>query len=287
MSIEIDKRVDFLEERIRRLEERLAANPDLSASTQVRSTNEKTFLHSIDKLAAEIKLSDRPQFFVGAIALNAIDLPSIFENRGLLVDFFDNPDHVRENGFAPYTVEGRAPKVDAYGRTATFNSQIRHLSRDGKFSALFMGDDSFLGWALRQETWGGNQGRVDSEWRINSIVLTEATYECVLMTQKIFNLAVPPVTETQFFMGYRNMLWQGKGPRLLKGKADRNMFMREQLPSDKGEHIVSIVSPASESVGRTTFRLVSDVYHSFGVMDEFVPYSVLENEERVIDPAEF
>jgi hypothetical protein len=285
--METDSRLDAIEKRIRRLEELLAANSQIIASPQVRFANEKLFLHSIDTLANEVKLSDQPQFYVGSISLTPIDLPSIFERRSPAITIFDYPHQVRDNGFGLYSTDHESAAIDVNSRTVKFNSQIRRITRDGKFSALFRGDDNFLGWAVRQAAWAKDQEALNSEWRINSLVLIEATYQCVKLVKEIFALAVPPAIEAQFLMGYRNLLWNGKGPKLLKGKADRNMLMRQQIPSDKGDHLSSVISSASETTERTTFRLVSEVYHLFGLMDEDVPYSAVTDEGRVINPADF
>lgn len=285
-----ETRLDSLEKRIRFLEEKLAASLHLTITKESLATNGKTFLCNVEMLAAQLQISDMPQFFVGAVPLNPTDLPSLFAGRSEpIVKLFETPPQTREDGFGLFSGQHRFEIVDGEAGRIVLSSQARHIARDGKFTAVFKGDDNFLGWAMRPNLWksSSNQPIDKSPYRINSIVIAEATFESISLAKKIFEFAVPPISEIQYFIGYRNLLQDGQGPLLLNGKADANMHQRPLVGSKVGEHLASLTASSSESAERVSLRLVAEIYHLFGLMDDLIPYSVSTSEGRVIDPATF
>ena len=177
--------------------------------------------------------------------------------------------------------------VEGQNRELQLASQIRTLGRDGTLVALFRGDDDFLGWAMKSTGWPMSQEEMATPNRINSLVLIEATYGVVRLTRDILKTSRHSGTPIQFSIGLRNMMWNGQGPQLLEGKADRNMHFASRVQSEVDNGVFSVFASGDQSPERIAFMLVAEIYRRFGVPDERVPYSEIVDGERRIVPAQF
>jgi hypothetical protein len=282
-----DEKVIALERRVQSLESLLLSSQRQVSFSEVRETNERILLQQVDILANKLGLADQPQFFVGATPLRVVELTEIFESSSQATKLFENPARVREDGFGMYSADRRSMIVQGQARELQLSTQIRRIGRDGRFIALFRGDDDFLGWAMKGTGWPLRPDQLASPNRVNSLVLIEATYGAVVLANHLLQLANPLTTPIQFSIGLRNMKWNGQGPMLLNGKADRQMHFAPQVQADVDSCLFSVLAPEDQSPERTTFMLASEIYRRFGLPDDRVPYTEIEEGERRVVPAQF
>ena len=129
--------------------------------------------------------------------------------------------------------------------------------------------------------------QLEGPWTINSLVLVEATHNCVTLSKQLLTYARPEPNLVQFVIGFQNLSRDGKAPYLLDGKADRQRLMRPRVQGSKGDCFFTIVAPKEESAERVAFRLVAEIYHSFNLVDDAIPYTAIVDGEQVVDPSQF
>lgn len=283
-----EQRISDLERRIAELEKLLIQARSSATLNEVALANRRILEVQIEKLATKLELNDKPQFFVGACPLDQTDIPGLFESLSSPANkLFEYPPKLRENGFTLYDSQQQSVIVDGNARELLFRSQGRRITRFGAFTALFRGDDDFLGWAMRSQGWPITGAQKNTPWRINSLVLIESTRNCVNLAIELSKFGSPLPQSIQFVIGFKNLLWHNKGPLLLDGKADVNMPFRQQVPTETGECFFSITAKLDESPERIAFRLVAEIYHLFNLTDDRIPYTKWDGKERSIDIAQF
>jgi hypothetical protein len=282
-----EQRVIELEKRVTELEKRISESRTNSSATALIETNSQILKLELDKLAAKLDFVDRPQFFIGASSITSTDISGLFESESAAaVKIFEHPYQIRPNGFAPFISQQRSTIVDGMARELLFSSQGRRIIRTGEFSVLFRGDDDFLGWAMRGGGWPIPEKQLESPWQINSLVLIEATYCSVVLAKQLLQQGKPKPNMIQYVIGYKNLLWNGRGPKLLDGKADQQLQLRQRVPTDVGDCFFSVVADDEEPEARTAFRLVAEIYHLFHLVDDRIPYSKVDDSRRIIDIAQ-
>ncbi len=121
---------------------------------------------------------------------------------------------------------------------------------------------------------------------INSLVLVEATFNCVTLAKQMLQYAQPDAGPVQFVIGFKNLMKDGQPPKILDGKADRERLSYPRVQGPKGDCFFSVVAPSDQSSERVAFRLVSEVYHFFNLVDDVIPYSAILDRNRVVDPSQ-
>lgn len=282
-----DEKFAALESRIAALENRISKNLPPETVDEVMATNERILLNDAQRLANSMLMSDKPQFFVAASPFTAVELDDIFESSSQAVKLFENPVVIREDGFNPNPGDRRSQIIDGRVREVRIGTQARQIFRDGRFIAMFPGDDSFLGWAMKSSGWPMSSAQENTPWRINSLVLIEATYLSVLLANSLLKLAKPSGAPIQYSIGLKNMKYKDQGPLILNGKADRNLHQYPQVQADFESGVFSLLPVENDKPERVSFKLVAEIYRRFGIPDDRIPYSEIIDGQRRLVPSAF
>lgn len=188
-----------------------------------------------------------------------------------------NPPIIRPAGWDLVTVD--TPKIieGKFIRITNGHSKLMDLYRDGNFIFVGLADENFL-------AWGPNYSH---QLKFNPAALVEIVYSFVRFYCEIIlsDLESRPFT---FSIGIdlRNMQINKAKNKL--GPGDLASFSQifddytKEAPNNDFSRTLEFY--ANLDVRRVAFVLLKEIYLWFGIEEDQVPYTKLENENRVVDP---
>lgn len=219
-----------------------------------------------------------PSFVLSAATLPTTDIPYLFEPDDKRFKELEEPESIRSGG---YDISIPNFSRNIYGkqrRAVSKNREIRELWRDGVL--IFAADFEYLCWGAPKEY----------PTLINSLAITESTY----LFMKHFKKLIGVSTSTPKRLLFRIELRSSVKEKWLLAPGSLN-WRNRAFPHDYKK------SPAPDVVGKLTvdwktenydpgvlaFRLVAQVYNSFGFDNDAIPYSnKTDDGQKAIEPDE-
>ena len=273
--------VDTLSRRLENIEATLAQ----IGSQQVQAKSEVVeagFSHLLEeRVAAALigaELSNRRSFSLGAIPMEPIEIPTLFESRDAdLVRLLENPPELRNAGFDLNTGSSVRIVRGQLQRAVAPEAKIIELWRDGTVIFAGTADEDFLCWG-RHSTIGGGL-------RINPLALVESTYLFAELSRRIFESGKPQPTVLQYRLALENLNPDGNPCLLTPGPLGSFswQFGTETYPAPASQAVFSVKwADLPIRPGRLAFLLVREVYRWFGIEDNAIPYTEQEDDDFVI-----
>jgi hypothetical protein len=206
-----------------------------------------------------------------------LDLRGLFESRDhSLVQLLENPPKVRLGGFDLRS--GRNSQiVGRLRRSVTEEYKLLEVHRDGVVVFAAPGDRDRLCWARKE--------RQNDHFLINQLALVEMTYLFCLLVQILCGdkLASGEQVELQLQIC---RLGKGNNNFLLETGTlnDWSMDVR-QAPADS-VLVRSEVRYGIDSPERWAVIILFELYAWFGYEEDQIPYTIVTEEGRVVDPSQ-
>jgi hypothetical protein len=219
---------------------------------------------------AEIQLLDGPSFFLVAAPTEPIKLSGLFSTQSAEYKAISEPPAYRENGF---DLDPHNPVQHLRGelvRRAARGRKGLELWQDGTLIFVGRNDEYFLGWAVKPKA-------LEHNIYINNYVLTEVVSLFLTATVRIFGGMQEPPEKVKVFFGLTrediHEVSDGTTYELSAHPIDRivgSYSGKKVAAQDKTFCIDFALKDAVPEI--EALKLLKEIYHSFEITDEQIPY---------------
>jgi len=201
-------------------------------------------------------------------------LKSIFDRtEGSIYRKLERPGNLRYAGWDLETLD--TPKIieGKFIQVCNGDRKTIRLYRDG--TLLFAADQGFWFWP-----------KID-EKRLNCLAIIESVYNFVNFYKDVLSDFIPPESSAFFKFGIFNYHQDGKKAFLCAGSLKSISFQFANNPhfAPKNEHVSQafLFNFSELPVAAIAYELVKEIYLWFGILEEGIPYTKIEDGRKIID----
>ena len=226
-------------------------------------------------------MGDIPIFVYTARPATRVRLSGIFE-QGPLKELIEKPSTLRYAGWNMETQEQSRIVKGEYLEVAVGDWKTIQLYEDGMLLAKVKADADFLAWGSRADE--GFEKRP----RLNPLALVEFTYSFVEVFSGAIQHADPQPASCVFEVSIRNAFRAEErlylNPYGLETLAHMIDQTRYKAPEDNGDVSIQVeANLVRTNVPRAAYLFVERIYLWFGVPVNQIPYTMGEDDAKVID----
>ena len=273
---DLDRRMENLEGLITKLVAIRAAKKDPLDIKLLRRRAADAILES--------ELSDVPSFYLVAAPIEPIKLGGLFSKQSAEYKAISEPTAYRESGF---DINPRNPVQPLRGELVRRIARGRkglELWQDGTLIFVGRNDEDFLGWAVRRK-------EADKNIYINNYVLAEVVSLFLTSAVRIFGEMQGPPDNIKVGFGLtrenNHVANDGTTYELSSHAVDRfGSYPGKKVPAENT--ILWIDFTLKDAVPEVeALKLLKELYHWFGIMDEQIPYVDFSSDPQRVDRARF
>jgi hypothetical protein len=252
----------------------------------IRQATEHSLAHSAqENLTEEINKRVETAFEEGglkakrAMALTVYtirpnEVESLFSSSESAVrKHLESPPDLRYGGWALRTDESLKIIRGELVRARSHGYKIIDLYRDGTLIFAVGAAGEFLAWATP-----------DGEQKINSIALVEVVYNYASLYKLVLEDLRERPDRIFFRVDLRNLHLGGVKTYLPPYGADSSGFRDKYYAPDNDVMKVVEVDAKDFDAGKASFRLLRELYLWFGLEEDKIPYTKIEDGVQMVDP---
>lgn len=235
-----------------------------SAPTQAGAAEEERHARLLAD-TQDAGLNSHRRYFLQAWPNDEVEVQDLYSSEPYGFRYvLANPPEIRAQGFGLRTYDLARVLPGGVIRTLHAETMALSLQRNGLLTWVVTAGPRFLSWAAENRSHG--------PFLINPLALVESTLEYFrLFVGQVLPRCEPSPSSWTVVGGLADLREGGK-PSLLAGGTYRALKQPQPaLQSDS--NIGPLRVNTGESVGRVTFRVLRDVYATFGLSEKDIPYA--------------
>jgi hypothetical protein len=227
---------------------------------------------------------ETPTFIYAMSPLERSSFDTFFE-AGSVTEILRNPGQLRPSGWDLTTSDNPRLVKGEYWEVKQADRKLIRVYQDGSLLVRVAADNTYL-------AWGRNLVHFRQQPRLNSVAMTEFSYNFVLLCGRVLQLMHPIPNSVSLFIGIKNAFLDKEVPLYVTPYPTHTngwQFDQEQFPAQDHSMERSFSVQSQELISRpglSAYLLLKAIYTWFGVTADRIPYVRTHENERFVDPAD-